>query len=254
MKRQFVEDMEKSGKKLAPPKLAYNLKKMEQALRGCRRIAVVFNKVMAREGRNLHVGKSTTYRVMREMGLYHKDSPQAHIPMERPKEPFTSFAMDFKNKIVAGGEHIHILDIIDEFDNAIGVLNAYHSANAENVIASLVPFVRTFSHNKIVKIRCDNGKEFQNNDVTELCSKSGIVLNFTEKGCPWMNAFVERNIRTVTEECLNLNWLNDISQTQNVLDQYKHKFNRRENMGLEFKTPLERLAEFYASNKVKCAV
>lgn len=238
--------MEKSGKKLAPPKLAHNLKKMGRARKGCRRIAVEFNKEMKKEGKNLRVGKSTAYRVMEAMGLYKEKPTQKTKHLKRPEEPFTSFAMDFKEKVLAMGTRIHVLDIIDEFNNAVAVLDAHQSANGQSVIASLEPFARIFAHNRTVKIRVDNGKEFDNEDVILFCLGYGIILDFVEKGCPWENAFVERNIRTVTEECLNLFWINDIQHAQKMLTEYKHEFNRRENMGLDYCTPLEHLGKFYA--------
>jgi len=241
--------MKESGKKLAPPKLTQILNKMEQALKGCRRIAGDFNEIMKKEGRTTRVGKTMTHQIMKEMGMYEKEPPRKPNHLQRPKEPFTSFAMDFKEKIIAGGKHIHVLDLIDEFDNAIIMLDAYNSANGENVIASL-RLLLFFTFHRRITIRCDHGKEFDNSDVYSFCAFQGILLDLTNKGCPWENAFVERNIRTLTEECLNLHWLNDISQTQDVLNKYKHQFNRRNNMGLGYRTPLEYLSDFYTCHRL----
>ncbi len=218
-------------------------------MKGCRRIAGDFNEMMKKEGRDTQVGKTMTHQIMKEMGIYEKKPPRKPTHHERPKEPFTSFAMDFKEKIIAGGKHIYVLDIIDEFDNAIVVLDAYSSANGENVIASL-RLLLFFTFHRTIKIRCDHGKEFNNSDVFSFCAHQEILLNFTNKGCPWENAFVERNIRTLTEECLNLHWLNDISQTQDVLNEHKHEFNRRKNMGLGYRTPLECLSDFYTHQRL----
>lgn len=216
---------------------------------GCRRVALEFNRENDEDRRNATISKSTAHRVMKTLGLYEKPPKREHEHLLRPPEPFKSFAMDFKEKVVAGGGRMHIFDMIDEFDNAIVVLDAHRYADASSVITSLDRFVRLLKRSDDVTIRSDNGREFQNEILKMFCMKNGITLDFVMKGCPWKNAFVERNIRTVTEECLNIHWLGGVADTQKVLTDYKHRFNRRENMGLGYKTPLQKLGDFYSARR-----
>jgi len=238
--------MKNNGKNIAPLKLVHIKKEMERALMGCRKVTLEYNRWINTKGQDTTISKSTMHRAMTSIGIYDKDEPKEHQHIERPSEPFQSFAMDFKEKVIAGGDRIHVLDVIDEYNNAINILDAHRRANADSVIKSLQPFVNVFRWRKI-KMRSDNGREFQNEDVIDFCIRNNISLDFVPKGQPWNNAFVERNIRTVTEECLNLRWINGIDDAQKILTEYKHKFNRRENMGIGYKTPLQKMWGFHAA-------
>lgn len=70
-------------------------------------------------------------------------------------EPSIAFAMDFTEKVIAGGDRVHILN---------------------------------------------------------------IHLFFVNPGSPWENGFVERDMRTLKDECLNLIWINDITEIQPITE------------------------------------
>jgi cytochrome c556 len=90
----------------------------------------------------------------------------------------------------------------------------------------------------------DNGKEFKNNRVADYCSQNSITLNFSNSGSPWENGFVERDMRTLKEECLNLIWINNINEIQPILDNYKQEYNFRPNMAFGYKSPYGKKAEY----------
>ena len=52
---------------------------------------------------------------------------------------------------------------------------------------------------KIVKIRSDQGKEFENITFTNFCDKHGITHEFSSPKTPKQNGVVERKNRTLQE-------------------------------------------------------
>jgi putative transposase len=112
-------------------------------------------------------------------------------------------------KVIAGGERAYILNILDKYNDEKIVLDSHKSQDADAVINSLEKIDKQVLRSGIT-ITIDNGKEFKNNRVADYCSQNSITLNFTNPGSPWENGFVERDMRTLKEECLNLIWINNI--------------------------------------------
>ncbi|MEA2053999.1 MAG: integrase core domain-containing protein [Candidatus Thermoplasmatota archaeon] len=81
----------------------------------------------------------------------------------------------------------------------------------------------------------------------EYCKRNEIKLNFIEKGCPWMNPFIERAIGMIKEEYLNLMWIDENQDEQVILNEIRRPYNRRDNMSLGYHSPLQFL-ENYLSN------
>jgi putative transposase len=234
-----------SEKEISKEKLERLKKEMEHSLKGCRRIADAFNREMGENCENISIGKTKVYEIMVEMDVYVKEEEKKKLDghIKRPPEPFLEFAMDFTEKVIVGGERAYILDLIDKYSNTKIILDAHEKQDTDAVIHSLEKFSKIFGH-RGATITVDNGKEFKNGNVIDYCSRNAIILDFVNKGCPWENAFVERDIRTLHEECLNLVWINDTSEIQPLLDDFKQSSNRRPNMTFGYMSPLERLSEF----------
>lgn len=241
---QFETDMELSGKNLKPDKLNKLKTEMKSSMKGCRKIAYEFNMQMSMKGEEISISKSTVNNIESEMKSYQITIiKQFGSYLDRPKEPSISFAMDFTQKVIAGGESVHIINIIDKYNNEKIILDAHKSQDADAVVYSLEKFNKQLSNNEIT-ITVDNGKEFKNDHVADYCSKNNISLNFINPGSPWENGFVERDMRTLKEECLNLIWINNFTEIQPLLDNYKQESNFRPNMAFGYMSPYEKKAEF----------
>jgi hypothetical protein len=66
---RFEEDMKTSGRKLPKGKLERLKNAMNRALKGVRRIAVMFNKAMAQSGEDIKIGKTSVYKILVEYGI-----------------------------------------------------------------------------------------------------------------------------------------------------------------------------------------
>ncbi len=241
---QFEADMELSGKDINKEKLNRLKEKMRCSLKGCRKVAIEFNMQMSENGENTSISKTRVNEIMRKMTMYlMSEEKQLDSHLKRPPGPFIAFAMDFTEKVIAGGERTYILDILDKYDNEKIILDSHKNQNADAVICSLEKFNTVFGHSGIT-ITVDNGKEFKNGRVLDYCSRHSIYLDFVNKGSPWENGFVERDIRTLHEECLNLVWINEFTEIQPLLDDFKQKSNFRPNMAFGYMSPFEKLAEY----------
>lgn len=243
--QQFEDKMKISGKKIRKEKLEGLKKNMNSSLKGCRKIANEFNREMDGKEETIRIGKTIVHEIMTEMGMYVRGNEKrldGHLM--RPPEPFMEFTMDFTEKVIAGGQSAYIFDLIDKYDNEKIILDVHKTQDADAVISSLEKL-----EHRGVTITVDNGKEFKNHDVLDHCSKHDITLDFVNKGSPWENAFIERDIRTLHEECLNLVWINNVSEIQPLLDDFKHKSNRRPNMAFGYMSPLEKLTDFFNRKK-----
>ncbi|GKG12527.1 putative ribonuclease H-like domain-containing protein [Tanacetum coccineum] len=56
---------------------------------------------------------------------------------------------------------------------------------------------RTRLNQKVKTIRCDNGTEFKNKDVIELCGSKGIKREYSNARTPQQNGVAERKNRTL---------------------------------------------------------
>jgi transposase len=243
--QEFEDKMEQSGKKICKEKFGRLKENMTSSLKGCRKIANVFNRKMNGKGEKISIGKTRVYDIMKEMGMYvGEEERRLGGHLMRPPEPFMEYTMDFTEKVIVGGERAYIFDMIDKYDNEKIVLDAHKTQDADSVICSLEKFGNAIGHKGVI-VTLDNGKEFKNQVVRDYCLKHGIVLDFVNKGHPWENAFIERDIRTLHEECLNLTWINTVSEIQPLLEDFKQKSNCRPSMAFGYMSPLEKLAEFF---------
>lgn len=75
------------------------------------------------------------------------------------------------------------------------------------------------------RIRTDNGRQFVCGQVKAFCKKHGIVHTTSRPGHPEENSVVERFIRTLREECLDLFWFKDPEDLQRRLSVYRQQYN-----------------------------
>jgi len=106
--------MKTSGCKLPKGKLERLKNAMNRALKGVRRIAVMFNKAMAQSGEDIKIGKTSVYKILVEYGILGiKKGKKVHSHLKRPKKPFTRFAMDFTEERIGTGEKAHIFELLN---------------------------------------------------------------------------------------------------------------------------------------------
>lgn len=54
------------------------------------------------------------------------------------------------------------------------------------------------------KVRVDNGPEFTSAEFVQWAHQHGVYIDYTQPGCPYQNAYIERFNRTYRQEVLDL--------------------------------------------------
>jgi len=94
-----------------------------------------------------------------------------------------------------------MLTIIDEYTRECLAIDVARKLNSEDVLERLS---NLFISRAVPKyIRSDNGPEFTANNVCEWLKRVEVQTLFIEPGSPWENAFIERWIKSIREQCLN---------------------------------------------------
>lgn len=126
---------------------------------------------------------------------------------------------------------------------------AANAANTEDFIKRVIkraPFT-------IQKIRTDQGKEFVNLKVKKLLEENNIVYRKNTPYCPEENGKIERFHSTLNQKafCYGFPPNQTLDQMQYKLNLFMHYYNyqkKHRGLGMEGKTPMERLKELASVN------
>jgi len=87
------------------------------------------------------------------------------------------------------------------------ILGVFFPSDKSNAFATFKLFAKRI-HNEfettIKKVRSDNGSEFKNTRVNELCDEFGIRHKFLAKYTPQSNGLVKRKNRTLIDTTINV--------------------------------------------------
>nr|GEV54798.1 hypothetical protein [Tanacetum cinerariifolium] len=68
-----------------------------------------------------------------------------------------------------------------------------------SILRNFITEIENLKDLKVKIIRCDNGREFRNKEINELCTKKGIRIEFSNARTPQQNRVAERRNRTLIE-------------------------------------------------------
>nr|GFA85379.1 hypothetical protein [Tanacetum cinerariifolium] len=68
-----------------------------------------------------------------------------------------------------------------------------------SILRNFITKIENLKDLKVKIIRCDNGREFKNQEMNELCTKKGIRREFSNARTPQQNGVAERRNRTLIE-------------------------------------------------------
>jgi transposase InsO family protein len=85
--------------------------------------------------------------------------------------------------------------IVDDFSRYTWVAFLVDKSDVYDVFKSFIKRVQNEFETNIKKVRSDNGSEFKNTRVDELCDNLGIKHQFSAKYTPQSNGLVERKNR-----------------------------------------------------------
>ena len=235
---------------VGPVNTARQYEKMVRGQKGCRRLAVDFNKMQAEAGSGKTVSKSQFYNVLSNAGLTPKarrdaeiDRPDEHL--HRRSNPCVEFQMDTSKLMLAGATEAYIVGIIDIFNSGIPVCDCSPSKNHGLVLKALKRLRKIVPHGAL-KIKMDHGSEFEDWRVQEYCQRANIKIVWNDKGKPWQNGFIERWFLTLKIEYLCLVYLRTVREVRRCLRKAVARYNiERGHSSFNYRTPLEVIIDWF---------
>ena len=89
--------------------------------------------------------------------------------------------------------------IVDDHTRFTWVFFLVHKSEAIEVFSTFSKQIEKLTDRDIISIRSDHGKEFQNQEFTNLCNERGYTHNFSAPRTPQQNGVVERKNRVLEE-------------------------------------------------------
>ena len=145
------------------------------------------------------------------------------VPLAAPTGPNQRWSMDFVHDSTVGGRRIRALTIVDEFTRECPAIEVDTSIPGQRVVRVL-----------------DNGPEFTSKALAAWAKDSGVRLHFITPGKPTENGYIESFNGKFRDECLNLNWFQDLADSRVMIEDWRTDYNRdRPHSSLGYLTPLE---------------
>jgi len=94
----------------------------------------------------------------------------------------------------------YFITFLDDYTHYTMVYLLKSKAEAADKIKEYVSRMETRLDKKVAKIRCDNGREYVNDNIKNWCKRKGIELNTTIPYTPQLNGKAERLNRTLVEK------------------------------------------------------
>jgi putative transposase len=165
----------------------------------------------------------------------------------RPNQVWT---YDFVHDWCASGQKLKLLTVVDEYTRESLCVETRTSIKSQAVVAVLNRLVK--ERGAPTYLRSDNGPEFVAKHVKEWLGGAGIQTLYIKPGSPWQNARGESFNGRLRDECLNVEWFNNLAEAKVVVERWRRHYNEeRPHSSLEYQTPIEfRLAYRQGSSSI----
>jgi putative transposase len=202
------------------------------------------------------VNHKRVHRVYREAGLAIRRKKRKHCVREgKPLLARTAanqeWALDFVHDAVECGRTIRVLSVVDACTReclALEVDTSFASRRVTRVLEAIVA-----ERGRPLAIRCDNGPELTSRHFLAWCVERQIELVHIQPGKPTQNGRVESFNGRMREECLNLNWFQNLFDARRKIAAWRIEYNEeRPHSSLGYKTPKEfaaQAASFYTAER-----
>ena len=206
---------------------------------GYRRVHIMLKREGWSGGRNL------VYRLYREEGLVlrshrprRRKTAVNRAARHRVQGLNEAWSLDFVHDQLSNGQSFRALTIIDVYSREALAIEVGQRLRGQHVVAVL---------NRLVQQRgaprylfADNGAEFSGQLMDLWAYHHGARIDFSRRGKPTDNAFIETFNGTLRNECLNLHWFDDLAQAGAIIEAWRRDYNEsRPHMALGNLAPAE---------------
>ncbi|GJV14233.1 putative ribonuclease H-like domain-containing protein [Tanacetum coccineum] len=134
-------------------------------------------------------------------GKQHKATYKAITAVSSISEPLKLLHMDlFGPTSIRSIDHkYYCLVITDDYSRFCWVFFLETKDETYPILKDFISLVENQLNKKVKAIRCDNGTEFKNANLIELCGEKGIKRDYSNARTPQQNGVAERKNRTLIE-------------------------------------------------------
>ncbi|GJR21974.1 putative ribonuclease H-like domain-containing protein [Tanacetum coccineum] len=134
-------------------------------------------------------------------GKQHKASYKAITAVSTISAPLQLLHMDlFGPTSIRSIDHkYYSLVVTDDFSRFTWVFFLGTKDETYGILKDFITFIENQLTKKVKAIRCDNGTEFKNSKLIELCGSKGIKRDYSNARTPQQNGVAERKNRTLIE-------------------------------------------------------
>ncbi|GJR27442.1 putative ribonuclease H-like domain-containing protein [Tanacetum coccineum] len=134
-------------------------------------------------------------------GKQHKASYKAITAVSTISEPLQLLHMDlFGPTSIRSIDHkYYSLVVTDDLSRFSWVFFLGTKDETYSILKDFITFIENQLNKKVKAIRCDNGTEFKNSKLIELCGSKGIKRDYSNARTPQQNGVAERKNRTLIE-------------------------------------------------------
>ncbi|GKB58550.1 putative ribonuclease H-like domain-containing protein [Tanacetum coccineum] len=134
-------------------------------------------------------------------GKQHKASYKAITAVSTISAPLQLLHMDlFGPTSIRSIDHkYYSLVVTDDFSRFTWVFFLGTKDETYGILKDFITFIENQLTKKVKAIRCDNGTEFKNSNLIELCGSKGIRRDYSNARTPQQNGVAERKNRTLIE-------------------------------------------------------
>ena len=192
-------------------------------------------------GSGMCVNHKRVFRVYREAGLAVRRKARKRLVREGTPQPMLTaanqeWAVDFAHDALANGRAIRVLTVEDEYTRESLALPVDTSFASRRVTRELEMILA--GREKPLAIRCDNGPEFTSRHFLAWCIEKQIALVHIQPGKPQQNGYVESFNGKLRDECLNVNWFENLWDARRKIAAWQKEYNEeRPHSSLGYQTP-----------------
>ncbi len=140
-----------------------------------------------------------------------------------PTQNNERWAMDFVSDMIASGQRIRALTLIDLHSRECMAIEIAANLPSRSVTQVLARVIRYRSKPRM--ITTDNGPEFASNHMDAWAYARGIEIDFIHPGRPVENGFIESFNGRLRDECLNANWFLSLDDAKKAVEAWRRDYN-----------------------------
>ena len=146
--------------------------------------------------------------------------------------------LDFAHDPLATGQRVRVLSVLDAYTRQCLALKVDASFASQRVTRVLERTAK--ERGRPESLRCDNGPELTSRHFLTWCVERKIQLVRIEAGRPMQNGWAESFQGKFRDECLNVNWFENLWEARQKVGTWGQKYNQvRPNSSLGYRTPQE---------------